>query len=1408
MATRGNQDVKKLGTGMNTDTSPINQPPNTYRYALNMMLESREGDHTNLINEEGNVACAPLKSGYLLIGSILISNNETILFSTNGTKSEIGILSQSCVYTPLIESTCLNFSRDFPVTGVYKIHNGCDRIIYFTDNYNPIRRINLDNLLQYVNPTSSSVAIANSTDDWNCTMFKLNPDFDIPTVALGSVQDGGGNLQRGTYMFTIRYLDDDFNPTNWTDLTQIVPIYENSTTNYNSVDGGNTDLTGNELFNAGKAIQLDISNLDIDFPYYQLGVIEVTDGPINEGAAYSLTEEPITGTTATYLYTGASDQETVESLEELVVDNIVFNKVKTLAQIDNRLILGNTTDDLKEWADFQRAASQIHLSWGTTSQNKSTVTGDNAKNPEYMFYRRSYMRDEIYAFGVVYVFNDGTTSPVFHIPGRPKDEGYNAGAVVTNANMVAAGNTDNHSRNTVPGGSGWDTQLLTVIANPATTTGVAGGTQVFEDDVKHIPITEFTVPSGARVGNTIERWKVYNTAITNAGGQGRHFAYTECDTVYPDIQDCSGTSVWGTDLWGTSLAGTPIRHHKFPDATLTTHHDGNEATPVVATLSSMPTPNGGIYPVYVSMDNVTIPAAYASEVQGYYLVRSVRTPENKTVLDKGYIGHTLSITPLYGPGSTAWAPTNLYGIQSKLFTSTFPRIFHSPKTQFTSDIQDVGYFKIEHGNAAVNIGSGNDFYQVLTGTQVLAPRGAMHNRSPEGYVYVDEDSRQETFAPFTNALENRHVGTRRYFTQWDSVVSNELYNAGAGQMYAAAKVWRKPYANLFNIQYINTGEMITGGGPDFIYGGDTMISEFTWQDISKANSGNYLNMPRVANGNFYVESDYNVEARARGTQGYETHLRLNDTIINFLNIDQYPDDPDKDFALNYFRYDEMYSQEPLFKTYAPLPLNWDYCNECPDSFPYRLWYSERAYQETRRDNYTEFLANNYQDILGASGDITNLFVYRDQLYAQTDYATWFISTRPQTMTTNEGNVEIGTGDIFSIPPKRIESVDRGYAGNQHMLTTVVTEFGTFWVDADAGKVFLMTGKGPKDVTLKGMRNWFAENLPFNVLEALPDFDVDSHTSKNGVGLQAYLDPRHNRMVLHKRDYLLIGAASTIDSYETYVDPSPNTYGYNSTTGEYYSWSGSEVILDLFADPTLYEDKSWTISFSLMGENWDSFHSYMPLWGFTNRNNFYTFNEGSDNLWKHGTRGYCNFYGENKPSVVDFIYNKGPVMTKVYNSLQYISKAEDFINGSFVEIPYETYDNFWVYNTSQSSGLLDISTKQTFANPFVEVNTPTHTEAYVTNNENTFSVSEFYDMTINKTDPIKTSDWSVADYQTARLDYGILDYPNPTPVDFNKSPFEIEPMRDKWLGVRLWYNNDNNYKLTTEFVSSDSNISFK
>jgi len=63
------------------------------------------------------------------------------------------------------------------------------------------------------------------------------------------------------------------------------------------------------------------------------------------------------------------------------------------------------------------------------------------------------------------------------------------------------------------------------------------------------------------------------------------------------------------------------------------------------------------------------------------------------------------------------------------------------------------------------------------------------------------------------------------------------------------------------------------------------------------------------------------------------------------------------------------------------------------------------------------------------------------------------------MTTNEGQVSIGTGEVGSIPPKRYVSTPLGYAGSQDPFATVSSQYGTFFIDAEVGRVFLFKGQG-------------------------------------------------------------------------------------------------------------------------------------------------------------------------------------------------------------------------------------------------------------------------------------------------------------------------------------------------------------
>jgi hypothetical protein len=46
------------------------------------------------------------------------------------------------------------------------------------------------------------------------------------------------------------------------------------------------------------------------------------------------------------------------------------------------------------------------------------------------------------------------------------------------------------------------------------------------------------------------------------------------------------------------------------------------------------------------------------------------------------------------------------------------------------------------------------------------------------------------------------------------------------------------------------------------------------------------------------------------------------------------------------------------------------------------------------------------------------------------------------------------------------------------------------------------------------------------------------------------------------------------------------------------------------------------------------------------------------------------------------------------------------------------------------------------------------------------------------------------------------------TNFNKSPFELERMRDQYLSVRLESLHSENYKHSTDLISTKNNISFR
>lgn len=631
---QGNQSLKSSvtsspGKGMHMDTSPEVQPERTYRFALNAMNESQEGDQGFLINEQGNYECGSLNTAdWLVIGHVYTENDTAIVFLAPRRTSMIGLgriieVTDSCRVNIIMTSDCLNFSADYPIQAIYRIRRGCEKNIYFTDNNNSVRTINLDSLSDYLKEGQENYIADNpntyQTQEsiWDCEKMGMFPNMSIPDIHIEAVRDGGTEIKVGAYQFCVAYQDEDLNSTNFFEITNPIPITRDAI----GSPGQEADAFDIQGAVAGvttvKTIDLEFRNVDTSFAFLRLVCIPSTSGTGNiDGDVWEIGSIPITSSTFSFSFSGWNEIETPKlGLDDILIPSLVFETAKTIEQIDNRLVLGNISSSVTNWSGFQEAANQIAIKYYTYPlYSYSTHHGGPTSYRNYADYR-TFMRDEVYALGIVWVFRNGEESPVFHIPGRQANCDANGASLPFNGVPGADPNNpdsvdhsaaaklhfDNtvrgeHNRSPIQNGfnindpdmGGWDTDPVLTSLGDGSIPGDANHINSMSKDCNTEHLVGYSSAKDDNIART-QRWNVFNTAIrtdyywlTPEGGRSAgtgtitdsetlvtegYMGYYECkDYDYPDKLNCDGVRVFPQGK---------IRHHRMPDTTLEPHYYGN-----------------------------------------------------------------------------------------------------------------------------------------------------------------------------------------------------------------------------------------------------------------------------------------------------------------------------------------------------------------------------------------------------------------------------------------------------------------------------------------------------------------------------------------------------------------------------------------------------------------------------------------------------------------------------------------------------------------------------------------------------------------------------------------------------------------------------------------------------------------
>lgn len=572
------QENNVAQAGLNLDQSIAQIPKGKLTYALNAALENFDSSSTSYQNEQGNELCLQFPTDFHLIGTHFIpEKNKHVFFLTNVVTggSQIGYMDNNdCIYHTYIEAACLNFNIDNPIHKVVHKITNCTTEIYWTDGLNSRRYLDLnpENLPLVIKP-GTDVCDNETINVIDCNKLKIQPDFEIPSLTIHDVTTGG-SLKAGTYQFAIQYCDasgDGY--TSYYSVTNPTPIANERV----------TDL--NFDYEVGKSIVVNIDNIDVTgyFNYYNIAVIKsinaITSVELVGTFSIDRSYEQVT-------YTGQNVTQIRLTINDIFEKFPYYDVAQDLTSVQDILVWDNLISI--DRINYQRIANEITLQWQTYKIPSTENYSDelNATN------LRGYLRDEVYAFEIVFLLKNGKQTDGFHIPGRKIGS--------------------------------QDLQFPDV---PNTNPDFVGEPEYKIGDVGYSPY-----------------WKIYNTANVLGDGEGDvinnavpykygNFAYWESTETYPCNED-----VWG------GLSNTPIRHHKFPDVlispiieTPTIVYSNGKIAPVIQ--------NDAIFPIGIKIDSSQVmrlimqsnlTTDQKDNIAAFKIVRGDRST-NKSIVAKGIL---------------------------------------------------------------------------------------------------------------------------------------------------------------------------------------------------------------------------------------------------------------------------------------------------------------------------------------------------------------------------------------------------------------------------------------------------------------------------------------------------------------------------------------------------------------------------------------------------------------------------------------------------------------------------------------------------------------------------------------------------------------------------------------------------
>lgn len=1372
------QSATQLQNGLNKDLTF--QREGDVTYALNAIRDSHDGGKYDYQSEPGNEFAAIL-NGAAIVGIVYGQDDEVYLFATEGFECTIGIFKKN-KYTEHVRAV-FNWSVDNPITGESRVKNGCERLVYWCDALNNDYFYNFDKPEEF-----------KTGNVFDVNKFKLVPSILPVKMDLISVNNSGGLLSLGSYYFQAEILDENQNSLFTSDVSPQVVIYDNSSDeDYNRINGGlniaqySAESGGVPLVT--KSISLKFYNLNPAFKYLRVNVFRKIAGS-NQLDGHTVAELiPIGNGTVNWTYKGLNTAagDFPIDVNEKFVDNARYDSAYVMEQVQGRLLRANLKQDVRDYSEYQNYVSKIVAKWVAKEVESNNIESvGNPKNPQTYWTGRGFQGDEVYMFGIQFIHKDGSISPVFPLIGK----------------------------SSIPS----DTFLYTVVANTVT---LPQFNEVWLSDVEHL---------GYQIGDQVPSWKFKNGAIITSSQVVTHpysyegdFGFYETDETYPDIRDCNNNLIWGTDADDNPITtSTKVRLFQFPDRR-TVSHTSTDAKYLI--------------PLGVKFSDITYPN---SDVVGHKFVYAERTEFDKTVVDSGWavkpssteLGIKLGQYRVGGSAETITADP----FKNDTNNSTYLR-FISSNVLYKQRLGSFDYYKLNRAHrfdsglvstngdldyARTSLKAGGFLASVIMymkQTNHVITSRLNHKQlqsilvkpntitEAQGYfpkIYQEDLYTGDSVSKISYTLENSILPTQ--ITDDWHLGSNTQYAVNNFYVYKKALV--NPYSNFLVRKYKSIHHNYTTSvfsQDNVYYGGDTLITEnsnfrvaFFYRQVETA--GSYIMTPLFCH--HYEEHDINTALRHEGSGENFKYFKMGDTDeINYNRLTYY-DGTDRvlnqrnnvqtlNVETEYYAYNDDYTVDSVEKSKIPIPSSFDYCSDCLYSYPNRIIFSPKSFDEESYDLYRISKINDYIDIPANKGKITGLKYINNYLLVHTEDALFILQPNPQSFVTDINNVYISTGDFLGIPPQEINQTEMGYAGMQTKLDCVNTPFGHIWADQKRGQIFNFNEK-IEELTnpASGMSSWFKQELPsklnaeFYRVYGIPYPYQSPYNGQIGIGLNLVYDPRYKRLLITNTDYSFLNNGVYGLKTKAEFDATQQGLYFDFDQKAFKTKSDSQIVSSYLYHGLNMINESWNLSYSFETNSWTSFHSYIPRISFFDTNHYYTF-ENSPNeagngfnlnaIWRHKHIGnYQKYYNTKRTFAVEWqIYKPS---TEQLSTVHYFANTWIWDEINYQWIPSNLTFNYGMFYTNdQNTGLVGLSLLDQNQNPYQNIQS-SNSLKYIIRTDDNYKISGLYDMSSGPPVVSKSKDNDSV--------YGVDIFASGT--DFTKSSYQTSMLKSKVVNCRLYF----------------------